>query len=55
MNEPSYFKIQIRDIARAIKFYSDVFGWKFTKAEGMPTEYWRIETDLAHHLFSKSD
>jgi uncharacterized protein len=28
---------------RAERFYSDVFGWKFTKWEG-PTEYWLIDT-----------
>jgi uncharacterized protein len=28
---------------RAERFYSDLFGWKFTKWEG-PSEYWLIET-----------
>lgn len=32
-------------MARAVQFYREIFGWKFTKAEGMPVEYWRIETD----------
>lgn len=45
MNEPSYFEIQADDIKRAIRFYGQVFGWKFTRVEGLPVEYWRIETD----------
>jgi uncharacterized protein len=39
-----YFEIQADQIERAQRFYADVFGWKFTKADGMPVEYWRIET-----------
>jgi predicted enzyme related to lactoylglutathione lyase len=45
MNAPSYFEIQADDVQRAIGFYREVFGWKFIKAEGVPLEYWRIETD----------
>jgi uncharacterized protein len=45
MNSPSYFEIQADDTKRACEFYRDLFGWKFTKAEGLPVEYWRIETD----------
>ncbi len=45
MNAPSYFEIQADDMQRALHFYGEVFGWKFTKAEGLPIEYWRIETD----------
>jgi predicted enzyme related to lactoylglutathione lyase len=44
MNEPSYFEIQAADLDRAAHFYGDIFGWKFTRQEGMPIEYWRIET-----------
>ena len=44
MNGPSYFEIQADDMTRAIHFYQEVFGWKFTEAPGMPVEYWRIET-----------
>ncbi len=47
MKGPSYFEIQAEDLARAKRFYEEVFGWKFTKAEGLPVEYWRIETDSA--------
>jgi uncharacterized protein len=39
-----YFEIQADDIARAIGFYSDVFGWRFSQAKDLPLEYWRIET-----------
>jgi predicted enzyme related to lactoylglutathione lyase len=45
MNGPSYFEIQVDASGRAINFYRGVFGWNFTKAEGLPIEYWRIETD----------
>src|SRR5262249_54153174 len=42
---PMYFEIQADDPARAIAFFSHVFGWRFTRQEGLPIEYWRIETD----------
>ena len=45
MNGPSYFEIQADDVKRASHFYAQIFGWKFTKVEGLPIEYWRIETD----------
>jgi len=45
MNAPSYFEIQADDLKRATRFYGEIFGWKFAKAEGLPIEYWRIETD----------
>ena len=45
MNGPSYFEIQADDCKRARRFYEDLFGWRFSKAEGLPVEYWRIETD----------
>ena len=45
MNTPSYFEIQADDLNRASRFYRDLFGWTFTKAEGLPVEYWRIETE----------
>src|SRR3954469_16007832 len=44
MNGPSYFEIQAGDVARALHFYKEIFGWKFTEAKGLPIEYWRIET-----------
>jgi predicted enzyme related to lactoylglutathione lyase len=45
MNGPSYFEIQANDPKRAIDFYGAIFGWTFTRAEGLPVEYWRIQTD----------
>lgn len=37
-----YFEIQVDDPARAISFYSSVFGWQFSEAKGLPIAYWRI-------------
>ena len=38
MNAPSYFEIHVVDLERAIGFYRSVFGWTFTRAEGLPIE-----------------
>jgi predicted enzyme related to lactoylglutathione lyase len=45
MNSPSYFEIQADNIERARNFYANIFGWKFSRDENLPIEYWRIETD----------
>ena len=45
MNAPSYFEIQADNLKRAREFYGGIFGWRFVRAEGLPVEYWRIETD----------
>ncbi len=45
MNQPAYFEIQANDVRRAVGFYESVFGWTFARSEGLPVEYWRIETD----------
>jgi predicted enzyme related to lactoylglutathione lyase len=45
MNSPAYFEIQADDPERAIGFYKAVFGWGFTKATGLPIDYWRIQTE----------
>jgi uncharacterized protein len=39
-----YFEIQADDIQRATNLYKGAFGWRFEKVEGLPIEYWRIET-----------
>ena len=39
-----YFEIQADDPQRAIKFYVQVFGWKFSEVKGLPIPYWTIET-----------
>jgi predicted enzyme related to lactoylglutathione lyase len=44
MSGPEYFEIQANDVPRTVDFYADIFGWKFTKMEGWPIEYYRIET-----------
>ena len=44
MNTPAYFEIQADDMARAVRFYQELFGWKFYPVEGMLVEYQRIET-----------
>jgi predicted enzyme related to lactoylglutathione lyase len=44
MNAPAYFEIQADDTNRAVRFYREIFGWKFDKVDGLPIEYWRIET-----------
>jgi len=47
MNGPSYFEIQADDTKRAVHFYEQVFSWKFTRANEIPIEYFRIETDTS--------
>ena len=44
MNQPAYFEIQSEDLDRAEKFYTEVFGWKFTKDPHLPIDYRRIQT-----------
>src|ERR1043165_132940 len=45
MNAPSYFEIQADDPGRAVTFYRAVLRWTFSKAEGLPIEYRRHETE----------
>jgi predicted enzyme related to lactoylglutathione lyase len=45
MNNIVYFEIQSSNPLRDIDFYQTVFGWKFTKVEGLPIEYYQIETE----------
>jgi uncharacterized protein len=44
MSGIAYFEIQADNPDSAVKFYQGVFGWRFTKQEGLPIPYWRIET-----------
>jgi uncharacterized protein len=39
-----HFEIPAEDAAKLSKFYSDVFGWKFEKAQMPDMEYWMITT-----------
>jgi len=48
MNTIGFFEIQSSNPARDIKFYEAVFGWKFTKEEFVPIEYYRIDTDTIY-------
>ncbi|NWO08736.1 MAG: VOC family protein [Alteromonadaceae bacterium] len=45
MDGIAYFEIQADDPETAVQFYSKVFGWRFTRQDGLPIPYWRIETD----------
>lgn len=40
-----YFEIQANDPRALVNFYQEVFGWKCTRDENIPIEYWRIETE----------
>jgi hypothetical protein len=40
---PIHFEIPAENPERAIKFYSTVLGWTFTKWDG-PVDYWMITT-----------
>jgi uncharacterized protein len=39
-----HFEIPAQDVEKLSKFYSDVFGWKFTKAPMAEMDYWMIST-----------
>lgn len=39
-----YFEVQADNCARAIDFYSQTFGWKFSEVKGLSVAYWTIET-----------
>jgi predicted enzyme related to lactoylglutathione lyase len=43
MSRVVHFDIYADDPERAVKFYTEVFGWKVTKWEG-PMEYWLVMT-----------
>ena len=43
MPRPIHFEIHAADPQRAIKFYTQLFGWTFTKWES-PMDYWLIKT-----------
>ncbi|MEO8740029.1 MAG: VOC family protein [Casimicrobiaceae bacterium] len=43
MPRPVHFEIHAGDPQRAIGFYSQLFGWTFTKWES-PMDYWLIKT-----------
>lgn len=43
MHRVTHFDISADDADRAIRFYENVFGWKFNKWDG-PMNYWLIST-----------
>lgn len=43
MQRPVFFEIPTRNAERSQSFYSTLFGWKFTKYDGMD-DYWLIST-----------
>lgn len=45
MNAPTYFEIQADNLSRARAFYGAIFGWRFSRADELPIEYWRIHTE----------
>eukprot|EP00039_Didymoeca_costata_P000951 m.48289 g.48289 ORF g.48289 m.48289 type:complete len:128 (-) comp10561_c0_seq5:1331-1714(-) len=50
------FEIQSSDPAREADFYSKVFGWKFTKDDNIPIEFYKIEIpghNLTGHLMKR--
>ena len=44
MNRPNHFEIYTDDPKAVQPFYQEVFGWKFSKFEGGPIEYWLVTT-----------
>jgi len=38
-----HFELNVKNIEKSIKFYENVFGWKFEKWKG-PMDYWLIMT-----------
>lgn len=43
-NRITHFEIQVDDLERAAKFYTDVFWWNIEKWHGWEVEYWMIMT-----------
>jgi predicted enzyme related to lactoylglutathione lyase len=43
VQRPIHFEIPAENPERAMKFYSTIFGWQFTKWDG-PMDYWIIVT-----------
>jgi uncharacterized protein len=43
MGRVVHFEIHAENPKRAVEFYSNLFGWQFTKWDG-PMEYWLINT-----------
>lgn len=44
-----YFEVQADDPETLARFYEGVFGWRFTRVEGLPIPYWRIDAGGMQH------
>jgi predicted enzyme related to lactoylglutathione lyase len=44
MSRPVHFEIMAADPARAVEFYTKVFGWQIHKWEGDDQDYWLVTT-----------
>ncbi len=54
----TYFEIPVSDVTKSKKFYTKVFGWKFTKVPMPGIEYWMIDTgskEISGGLYKKMD
>jgi predicted enzyme related to lactoylglutathione lyase len=38
-----FFEVRVDDFQRAQKFYRGVFGWEFSKSDGVPYEFYMID------------
>jgi uncharacterized protein len=47
-NRPIHFEIGCEDTQRAVKFYTQLFGWEIKKWESDQFEYWTIATGDAN-------
>jgi uncharacterized protein len=45
MPRPIHFDLTVDNPERAMKFYKDIFGWKFENWNG-PMEYWMVTTGV---------
>jgi predicted enzyme related to lactoylglutathione lyase len=48
MSRVVHFEISSGDPAKAVNFYSEIFGWKFQKWDG-PQDYWLVTTGPKEH------
>ncbi len=44
MSRPIHFEIHALKPESTAAFYTDMFGWKFEKYEGLPMDYWGVIT-----------
>ncbi|MHB8567899.1 MAG: VOC family protein [Nitrososphaerales archaeon] len=59
-NKIVHFEIPVGDTEKMSKFYSELFGWKFSKAPMEGMEYWMIsmtgkDADLAGGMYKKQE